>query len=30
MADVDRLLPELCAQSHPLDRPKNVATAFHH
>ncbi|MCL2731280.1 MAG: glutamate decarboxylase [Actinomycetia bacterium] len=30
MADIERLLPELCAQSQPLDRPRSVATAFHH
>ncbi|SEN05195.1 glutamate decarboxylase [Actinacidiphila rubida] len=30
MGDVERLLPELCAQPRPLGRPENVATAFHH
>ncbi|MBY8878908.1 glutamate decarboxylase [Actinacidiphila acidipaludis] len=30
MDDVERLIPEMCAQPHPLGRPKNVATAFHH
>ncbi|MCF3961951.1 glutamate decarboxylase [Streptomyces fuscigenes] len=28
--DLDRLLPELRHQDHPLDRDKAVATAFHH
>jgi glutamate decarboxylase len=29
-ADITRLLPELHRQPHPLNRPENVATAFHH
>ncbi|KUL55287.1 glutamate decarboxylase [Streptomyces sp. NRRL F-4489] len=30
MADLEQLLPELRRQSHPLDVPERVATAFHH
>jgi glutamate decarboxylase len=30
MEDLGRLLPELRRQAHPLNRPENVATAFHH
>jgi glutamate decarboxylase len=30
MGDLDSLLPELRGQPHPLNRPENVATAFHH
>ncbi|WP_329133111.1 glutamate decarboxylase [Streptomyces sp. NBC_01476] len=30
MDDLGRLLPELRRQTHPLNRPENVATAFHH
>jgi glutamate decarboxylase len=30
MDDLDRLLPELRRQPHPLNRPESVKTAFHH
>jgi glutamate decarboxylase len=30
MDDLTRLLPELRAQQHPLNRPESKATAFHH
>ena len=30
LSDLNRLLPELRGQDHPLDRDKTVATAFHH
>lgn len=30
MADLEALLPEFREQPGPLQRPENVATAFHH
>ncbi|NUS85198.1 MAG: glutamate decarboxylase [Streptomyces sp.] len=30
LEDLETLLPELRSQPHPLDRPENLATAFHH